>query len=129
MIRVIAAVLRRDEGLLICQRPRDKRYGGLWEFPGGKCEPHETDFDTATRELAEELQLRVVQVGTPLFERSDIGSPFLIAFVPVVADGDPVCVEHSAYAWVAPQELPHYELAPSDQAFVEFMLRTVGRDE
>ena len=35
-IRVLASVIQRDDRLLVCQRPRHKRHGGLWEFPGGK---------------------------------------------------------------------------------------------
>ncbi len=52
-IRVIAAVIRRGPELLVCRRPAHKRHGGLWEFPGGKCEPGESDADTARRELLE----------------------------------------------------------------------------
>ena len=35
-IRVVAAIIRRGDRYLVCQRPAGKRHGGLWEFPGGK---------------------------------------------------------------------------------------------
>ena len=41
-IPVLAAVVGQEGKMLICQRPRDKRHGGLWEFPGGKIEEGES---------------------------------------------------------------------------------------
>lgn len=121
-VRVIAAVIARGDHLLVCQRPPHKRHGGLWEFPGGKLEPGEDDEAAARRELAEELGLRVGSVGDPEFEIADAGSPFLIAFIPVEADGTPICHEHTALSWGTPAELALLPLAPSDRRYVEFLL-------
>ena len=38
VIRVVAAVIKRNDYYLICKRPKGKRHGDLWEFPGGKVE-------------------------------------------------------------------------------------------
>lgn len=35
--RVVAAVVWREGQLLVCQRPHDKRHGGLWEFNLPRC--------------------------------------------------------------------------------------------
>ena len=121
-IRVLAAVVRRGERYLVCQRPPHKRHGGLWEFPGGKCELGESDADAARRELSEELGVAVATVGSELFAAQDPGSNFLIAFVEVTIDGDPVCHEHSAAKWVLPGEMVHLQLAPSDRQFAQHLL-------
>ncbi|GMV10868.1 MAG: DNA mismatch repair protein MutT [Gemmatimonadota bacterium] len=126
--RVLAAVIARGGRYLVCQRPAHKRHGGLWEFPGGKLEPGEGDADAATRELREELGVTVSSVGSELLAVHDAGSPFLIAFVAVCIDGEPACLEHSALAWAAPDELLQYELAPSDRRFVEWLLARAGPD-
>lgn len=118
-IRVIAAVIVRDGRFLVCQRPAQKRHGGLWEFPGGKCEPGETDAEAARRELREELGVEVVTVGREAFAVDDPGSQFRIAFVPVTIAGDPVCHEHAALSWCDPVHLERLPLAPSDRRFVE----------
>jgi mutator protein MutT len=123
--RVVAAVIRDGDRLLICQRPSHKRHGGLWEFPGGKCEAGETDEQAITRELAEELGVEVTVVGGALFSASDPDSPFVIAFLPVDIRGEPVCIEHAALAWASRLELTAYELAPSDARFINFL----GHDE
>jgi 8-oxo-dGTP diphosphatase len=122
-IRVIACVARRGDRMLICQRPADKRHGGLWEFPGGKCEPGESDAVAAERELSEELGVTLISIGAPIFSRRDEGSPFLIVFVPVEIGGEPVCREHAALAWADPREILEYALAPSDRAFAESMVK------
>src|SRR5690606_37599200 len=77
-IRVLAGVIERRGELLLCQRPLHKRHGGLWEFPGGKVEPGEEDLDALRRELAEELGVEVLDVGTPEQVVQDPGSPFLV---------------------------------------------------
>jgi mutator protein MutT len=122
MCRVTAAVIRKDEGFLIGQRPHHKRHGGLWEFPGGKCEPGESDFEATRRELREELDVVVTAVGAPLFEFQDPGSEFLIAFVPAEITGTPTRIEHADIRWVALAELVTLPLAPSDRRFVEACL-------
>lgn len=126
-IRVIAAVVARGDRLLVCQRPLEKRHGGLWEFPGGKCEPGECDADAARRELREELGVEVVAVASEEFAIVDPGSPFLIAFVPVTIAGEPTCHEHMALTWGTPAELARLPLAPSDRRYVEHHLAHTTR--
>ncbi len=121
-VRVVAAVVERGGRLLVCRRPPHKRHGGLWEFPGGKCEPGESDADAARRELREELGVEVTAVRPAAFAADDPGSPFLVAFVPVAIAGEPACREHTALAWGTPAELARLALAPSDRRFVEWLL-------
>lgn len=122
-IRVLAAVIRRGAEYLVCLRPRQKRHGGLWEFPGGKLEAGETLEDAARRELAEELGVEVISCGsTPLFTAHDAGSPFLIEFLSVEIGGEPQALEHDALRWATAPVLSALELAPSDAAFVAAVL-------
>ncbi|MDF1503194.1 NUDIX domain-containing protein [Roseisolibacter sp. H3M3-2] len=122
IIRVVAAVVSRGDRLLVCQRPPHKRHGGLWEFPGGKCEPGESDDEAAGRELREELGVAVTHVGEEIASFQDPDSPYLIAFVPVAIAGEPTCHEHTALRWGTPTELAALSLAPSDRRFVETLL-------
>lgn len=121
-IRVVTAVVARGDRLLVCRRPPHKRHGGLWEFPGGKTEPGESDADAARRELREELGVEVLEAMPEELAIADPGSPFLIAFVPVTIRGEPTCHEHTDLAWGTPAELAELPLAPSDRRYVEFLL-------
>lgn len=124
--RVVAAVIERDGTFLLGRRPEEKRHGGLWEFPGGKMDEGETPTEAARRELAEELQLRVTDVGPLLHAVHDAGAPFVIEFYPVRADGHPVAHEHSELTWLAPRSLGSLALAPADRVFAEWLLASRG---
>ena len=121
-IRVIACVVSRNNELLVCQRPLSKRHGGLWEFPGGKVEPGESDVDAARRELREELGVELNGASLTRFAIADPNSAFVIAFLPVTIDGEPSCIEHTNLRWGTPAALATLPLAPSDRAFVDFLI-------
>jgi 8-oxo-dGTP diphosphatase len=54
---VVAAVIERDDEFLLTLRPDNTHLGGRWEFPGGKCDPHESHHEALRRELSEELDI------------------------------------------------------------------------
>lgn len=116
-VRVLAAVIRRGDRLLLCRRPIHKRHGGLWEFPGGKLEAGESPRDAAARELREELAVDVTNVGEIRFARQDPGSAFVIEFVDVEIEGEPLPIEHDEVRWCTAEEIARLPLAPSDSAF------------
>jgi 8-oxo-dGTP diphosphatase len=55
MTRVVAALIARQDEILICQRTRHQSMPLKWEFPGGKIEVGEQPRDALKRELQEEL--------------------------------------------------------------------------
>ena len=105
--------------MLVCQRPHRKRYGGLWEFPGGKCLPGESLADAARRELLEELGVQVEEVGNELLSLPDPNSAYVITFTRVNIKGEPICREHLDLYWGTPAELQQLPLAPCDRKYVE----------
>jgi mutator protein MutT len=122
LIRVLAAVVEDNGRYLVCQRPLNKRHGGLWEFPGGKVEAGESLVDAAHRELSEELDVAAVSVGEPIFRAHDEGSSFVIDFAPCAIAGVPSRLEHAEIRWASLDEIQQLDLAPSDRQFVRFLL-------
>jgi 8-oxo-dGTP diphosphatase len=124
---VLAAVIRRGDRYLLARRPRSKRHGGLWEFPGGKLEPGESWTDAAGRELGEELGVAVTRAGEPLYRRRDPASSFEIVFVEVEVEGEARALEHEELRWVDVGEMAGLELAPADAAFARRLGAQGGR--
>jgi len=59
-IRVVAAIIQNTSNqYLITQRLTNAHLGGYWEFPGGTVEPGENPSEALSRELKEELDIRV----------------------------------------------------------------------
>jgi 8-oxo-dGTP diphosphatase len=119
-------VVAREGRYLVGRRPAAKRHGGLWEFPGGKVEPGETDAEAMARELREELAVAVTSLGAECFVRHDAGSPYEIVFIEVAIAGAPQALEHEAIGWFTPAELRSMPLAPSDAAFAETLMPAIG---
>lgn len=120
MIQVVAAVIRRGEKILICQRPQGKNLAGFWEFPGGKVEAGESLPDALVRECREELNIKL-NVGREIRTVAhDYGSYAVnIHFFECTADGEAASAEHQAIEWVAPAQLKKYCFCPADSSLIE----------
>lgn len=121
MIRVVAAMIYKGDRFMICQRPRHKARGLLWEFPGGKVEPGETDAQALIRECAEELNAEI-EVGD-LFadvthEYPDITVRLLLYKAKLISDGITL-LEHNDARYILPSECEEYDFCPADAPIIK----------
>ena len=65
-IVVTAAIIEREGLYLVTRRGPGTHLAGVWEFPGGKCEPGEPLPVCVARELLEELGIHAT-VGSEVF--------------------------------------------------------------
>ena len=121
MIDVVAALIWDNDKFMICQRPRHKARGLLWEFVGGKVEPGETKEEALIRECREELDV-TISVGDVfidvIHEYPDI-TVHLTLFNAPIAGGVPQKMEHNDIRWITPSEIPYYEFCPADEEILE----------
>lgn len=121
MIKVVAGIVFRSGKLLISRRPFGKHLGGLWEFPGGKLEPHESPEAGLSRELQEELRISPV-VGTLFFQiHHDYPekSVHLSFYLCRLLDGAPESQEGNDYKWVTNDELGAFDFPEADFQLIE----------
>lgn len=113
---VAAAVIERDGTFLLARRREGGPRGGLWEFPGGKVEPGESEADALRRELREELGVRVSvdrPVGESRWDYADV-SIDLRSFACTIVDGSPTAIEHAELRWVTATEMLGLRLCEAD---------------
>lgn len=119
-VRVVAALIRRDGRVLVSQRLAGKHLAGLWEFPGGKPEPGESDIDALRRELDEELGLQACQVGerVAVVEHAYPEFDLELGLWAVHTDEVPQVREVAALDWVDVATLARLPMPPADVPLV-----------
>lgn len=128
MTEVVAALIRKDNAFMICQRPAHKARGLLWEFVGGKVERGETKEQALIRECREELAV-TLSVGTVFMEivheYPDL-TVHLTLFNATVAEGEPQKLEHNDIRWITPGEIPNYDFCPADEEILKKLCEVYG---
>jgi 8-oxo-dGTP diphosphatase len=120
-IHVVAGVLRDAQGrVLLAQRPPGKHLAGLWEFPGGKCEPGENPCDALRRELHEELGIAIGAAEKLIAVPWQYAEKCIYLDVYNVPEyqGAPQGRECQALRWVEAQALDHVPMPAADRPVV-----------
>ena len=123
----IAVGLVFDEAgrLLIQRRPDDAMLGGLWEFPGGKCEDGESPDAACRRELQEELGI-TVETDALFYTLKHAYSHFKItlhAYPCRIVDGTPTPEIDQPMQWVTVDELADYAFPRANRKLIEELKR------
>ena len=124
MQKVTAAVIEMNGTVLIGRRRKTDRFGGVWEFPGGKLEPGESPEAGLRRELKEELGLET-SVGPFLGGFPYVSGPLaieLMAYRVTIQGGELVLTDHDEILWVRPADLPGYDFAEPDLPLVAILV-------
>ncbi len=125
LIAVSAAIIIKNNKILLAQRGRNKSEAYKWEFPGGKLEVNETVEESLKREIKEELGIEI-KVGKLLGEsiyHYPSGSIRLIAHYASWTSGAMHPIEHEAVVWVTEDQLGDYDFAPADIPLVKKLLQ------
>ncbi len=124
-INVVGAILTRGNKIFAAQRSSKMSLSGMWEFPGGKIEPHESPKEALLRELKEEL-LCTAEVGnlvqTTEYEY-EFGTVILTTFYCSLTGDEPKLTEHSEIRWIQVADLDQLNWAPADIPAVKQVMR------
>ncbi len=123
-IVVTAAVIERGGRLLVTRRPKGVHLEGLWEFPGGKCDPGEALADCLRRELLEELGAPAI-VGDEIFTTSHDypDRSVRLHFFACSLTGEPRPLIGQEMRWVSRDELRTLRFPPADDELIEMLER------
>ncbi len=122
MKQVVAAIIVRDDQILICQRTRHQLMPLQWEFPGGKIEPEEQPMDALHRELEEELGIHAKigpQVAALQHTYGNGTSVALRFYLVQQFEGEVQNRIFRDVRWVNRKELPTYDFLEADIALVK----------
>lgn len=112
--------------ILITKRRAGAVYQDYWEFPGGKAEPDEPIDACVSRELAEEVGVRVRIIGT-LPEVIHTYRHATVRLHPrlcmLAADSPaPANLHVAEHRWVTPSELGRYRFPEANEAVTRELL-------
>ena len=118
-VRVVAAVIRKDDKIFATQRGYGEFKDG-WEFPGGKIEDGESPEQALVREIKEELDTDInvgelidtIEFDYPNFHLS------MDCFWCEIVQGGLELREHEAAKWLTKENLYSVEWLPADVGLI-----------
>jgi 8-oxo-dGTP diphosphatase len=126
-VRVVAALIadRQDQKrLLVQQRLATKSRANLWEFPGGKVEPGESDAAALRRECQEELGV-VLLVGEKLWSTVHAYTDLtveLVLYRGTIISGEPKPLGAQALRYCTPEQMRGLPFCEADLPLIEALL-------
>ena len=120
---MVAGVFIEDGQILLFKKRPGLSNAGLWEFPGGKIEEHETPPEALKREIAEELGIQVEvheHIRDSFFAKANKVIQ-LMAYRVQLIDGQIQLKDHDAHRWFSFHEVKSKDLAPADIPIFEHL--------
>lgn len=118
-IHVVAAILQKDDKILIAKRNYGQ-FKGLFEFPGGKIEEGESKEEALKREINEEFETSI-KVNKFFMNVNYEYSDFTLnmdCFLCTLENDNLVLHDHSEIKWIDVNE-KNIEWVPADISVIE----------
>jgi 8-oxo-dGTP diphosphatase len=123
-IRVVAAVIAKDDRYLVTQRRPTAVLPLLWEFPGGKVEVGETDLEALKRELKHRVGVEV-EPGAQISSVSHTYDHYTVElhlYDCRITRGEPEAVNVHQFRWVESDQFDRLPFTPADEASMSKLL-------
>ncbi len=128
LITTVAGVIKNDKGEILCTLRDAGKYDYVsfkWEFPGGKVEEGETQQQTLTRELHEELEIEV-KIGDFFYQVEHDYPDFHLSMA--VYECELISTDlkinvHKGIKWLKPAEIMTLDWAAADIPVAELIAK------
>lgn len=119
---IVAAVVKQGGKYLCMQRCRSiyDYISERWEFPGGKVEAGENDYDALIREIKEEMDWDIF-VGRKLSTIEHEYPDFIITLTAYLCKGGDKefkLLEHLDYKWLTAEEMQNLDWTEADRELI-----------
>src|SRR5258708_23623442 len=122
MKSVVAALIVREDKVLICQRTKHQPMPLKWEFPGGKVELGEKPQEALHRELEEELSI-LAEIGAEVaIVQHTYGNGNAVELRFYLVEKFAGEIQNRIFrevCWVGKEELPSFDFLEADVALVK----------
>jgi 8-oxo-dGTP diphosphatase len=121
---VIGIIIDTENKVLLNKRKKNTTLSGYWEFPGGKIKPNETPDQALSRELFEELGIKIGNTD-PLdsieyqYSEHDV---LLLPFRIIDYTGKPKGLEGQELMWCSFNQLQNVNILPANRFLIERLL-------
>lgn len=124
--KAVAAVLVRPGAFLAVRRKQSMtRDPGVWEFPGGKIEPGETEAEAIQREVQEELGVGCIVLDKLFVYEFEINKHniHLTYYLCEFVEENPkfVFVDHDAWQWFKESDFKQDEWLAGDEQILAIL--------
>tara|TARA_B110000971_G_scaffold120352_1_gene123235 strand:- start:520 stop:912 length:393 start_codon:yes stop_codon:yes gene_type:complete len=124
-IKVIAAIIKYEDKILIARRKKGKHLELKWEYPGGKLEKDEEEDAAIKRELREEFSIEATisdYLTESFYEYNSININ-LKAYLVESFSGDFKLTVHDKIEWIKIEEIKNYDFAPADIPINDYLIQ------
>lgn len=122
-LEVVAALIRKDNTILLCQRRENDAFPLFWEFPGGTVEAGEEQLSALQREIKEEINLDIEMARfVEKFEDENDSLRIEVYLYEVLNfRGKIQCLECKDYGFFNAAEIENINLAPVDKKIFNYL--------
>ncbi len=117
----VAVIVNENNEVCISLRHKESHQGGLWEFPGGKIEQHETVEQALYREVKEELNIDIEESRPLITIKHNYQDKKVCLHVNRVISyhGKAIGVEGQRVKWLPVNQLSSYEFPAANLSIIK----------
>jgi len=124
-LKVVAAVIKQKDKILIARRKKGKHLELKWEYPGGKLEKYEDEIAALKRELKEEFSIdtEISKYLTESFYEYENININLRAYLVENFSGNFNLKDHDKIDWIKIEDIEKYDFAPADIPINNYLIK------